>query len=138
LFFFRQPVYQFEPAAWMGGRPVSRYVVLVLILIVVGMLGCLVDSMAIVLLTVPVLYPMILNLGFDLIWFGILAVRIIEMGLITPPVGLNVYITQGITGESMGTIFRGVGPFIVADICEVILSISISQITLFLSGLMTG
>ncbi|MGD9216821.1 MAG: TRAP transporter large permease [Desulfobacteraceae bacterium] len=137
-YFFSVSRLPFELASWVGELAVNRYVVLVLILVVVGLLGCLMDSMAIVLLTVPVFYPMILNLGFDPIWFGILVVRITEMGLITPPVGLNVYIIQGITGEPMGTIFKGVVPFIVADLCEIILLISIPQITLFLPGLMAG
>ena len=137
-YFFSVSRLPFELASWVGGLPVNRYVVLVMILVVVGLLGCLMDSMAIVLLTVPVFYPMILNLGFDPIWFGILVVRITEMGLITPPVGLNVYIIQGITGEPMGTVFKGVVPFIVADLCEIILLISIPQITLFLPGLMAG
>lgn len=62
---------------------------------------------------------MVLEPGFDSIWFGIIVVRVTEMGLITPPVGLNVYVIQGITGEPMGTIFRGVIPFIMADVCEI-------------------
>ncbi len=65
-----------------------------MILIAVGVLGCLMDSMAIVPLTVPVFYSLVQSLGFDQIWFGILVVRVTEMGLITPPVGLNVYINQ--------------------------------------------
>ena len=137
-YFFSVSRLPFELATWVGELTVNRYVVLVLILLVVGLLGCLMDSMAIVLLTVPVFYPIIQNLGFDPIWFGILVVRVTEMGLITPPVGLNVYIIHGITGEPMGTIFRGVIPFIIADICEIILLISIPEITLFLPGLMAG
>ncbi len=137
-YFFSVSRLPFELATWVGGLEVNRYVVLVLILVAVGLLGCLMDSMAIVLLTVPVFYPMVQNLGFDPIWFGILVVRVTEMGLITPPVGLNVYIIQGITGEPMGTIFKGVIPFLIADICEIILLIAIPQITLFLPSLMDG
>ena len=136
-YFFSVSRLPFELATWVGGLPVNRYVVLILILVVVLLLGCIMDSMAIVLLTVPVFYPMILQLGFDPIWFGIIVVRVTEMGLITPPVGLNVYVIQGITGERMGTIFRGVAPFILADICEIILLIAIPQITLFLPSLMS-
>ena len=136
-YFFSVSRLPFELANWVGGLPVNRYVVLILILVVVLLLGCIMDSMAIVLLTVPVFYPMILNLGFDPIWFGIIVVRVTEMGLITPPVGLNVYVIQGITGEKMGTIFKGVAPFILADICEIILLIAIPQITLFLPSLMS-
>ncbi len=137
-YFFSVSRLPFELASWVGGWPVNRYVVLLMILGVVGLLGCIMDSMAIVLLTVPVFYPMVLNLGFDPIWFGILVVRVTEMGLITPPVGLNVYIIQGITGEPMGTIFKGVVPFIVADVFEIMLLIAVPQISLFLPGLMAG
>ena len=137
-YFFSVSRLPFELASWVGDLTVNRYVVLVLVLITVGILGCLMDSMAIVLLTVPVFYPLIQNLGFDPIWFGILIVRVTEMGLITPPVGLNVYIIHGITGEPMGTIFKGVVPFIIADILEIILLIAIPEITLFLPGLMDG
>lgn len=136
-YFFSVSRLPFELASWVGGLPVNRYVVLILILVVVLLLGCIMDSMAIVLLTVPVFYPMILQLGFDPIWFGIIVVRVTEMGLITPPVGLNVYVIQGITGEDMGTIFKGVAPFILADICEIILLIALPQITLFLPNLMS-
>jgi len=137
-YFFSVSRLPFELATWVGGLTVNRYVILLLILAIVGLLGCIMDSMAIVLLTVPVFYPMIQNLGFDPIWFGILVVRVTEMGLITPPVGLNVYIIHGITGERMGTIFRGVIPFIIADVCEIALLIAIPEITLFLPGLMAG
>ena len=137
-YFFSVSRLPFEMAAWVGGLPVNRYVVLLLIVTVVLLLGCIMDSLAIVLLTIPVFYPMVLELGFDPIWFGIIVVRVTEMGLITPPVGLNVYVIQGITGEPMGTIFKGVIPFIIADVCEILLLISIPQITLFLPSLMTG
>ncbi|MFW2367264.1 MAG: TRAP transporter large permease [Desulforhopalus sp.] len=137
-YFFSVSRLPFELATWVGGLTVNRYVVLVMILLAVGLLGCLMDSMAIVLLTVPVFYPLIQNLGFDPIWFGILVVRVTEMGLITPPVGLNVYIIHGITRVPMGTIFKGVIPFIIADILEIILLIAIPEITLFLPGLMDG
>jgi C4-dicarboxylate transporter, DctM subunit len=137
-YFFSVSRLPFELATLASGLPVNRYVILVLILLVVLLLGCIMDSMAIVLLTIPVFYPVILKLGFDPIWFGIIVVRVTEMGLITPPVGLNVYIIQGITGERMGTVFRGVIPFIIADICEIILLILIPQLSLFLPGLMMG
>lgn len=135
-YFFSVSRLPFELATFVGGLEVNRYVILLLILATVGLLGCLMDSMAIVLLTVPVFYPMVQHLGFNAIWFGILVVRVTEMGLITPPVGLNVYIIHGITGERMGTIFRGVVPFIIADLCEIILLLVVPEITLFLPNLM--
>ena len=136
-YFFSVTRLPFELATMVGGLPVNRYVILVLILLVVLLLGCLMDSLAIVLLTIPVFYPLILQLGFDPIWFGILVVRVTEMGLITPPVGLNVFIIQGITQTPMETIFRGVFPFLIADFCQIILLILLPEIVLFLPNLMS-
>jgi C4-dicarboxylate transporter DctM subunit len=125
-----------ELANFVAGIPVNRYVILALILFVFLLLGCLMDSMAIVLLTVPIFYPVILQLGFDPIWFGVLVVRLTEIGLITPPVGLNVYIIKGISNVPMGTIFRGIVPFLIADLCEVAFLIAVPQLSLFLPSLM--
>jgi tripartite ATP-independent transporter DctM subunit len=125
-----------ELATYVAALPVNRYVILILILFTILVLGCIMDSMAIVLLTIPVFYPLVLQLGFDPIWFGILVVRITEMGLITPPVGLNVYIIKGISGVPMKTVFKGIYPFLIADCCEVILLMAVPQITLFLPNLM--
>jgi TRAP-type C4-dicarboxylate transport system permease large subunit len=94
------------------------------------------DSMAIVLLAIPVFYPLIINLNFDPIWFGILVVRVTEMGLITPPVGMNVFIIKGISGVSIGKIFRGVIPHLIADALQVICLIIFPQIVMFLPNLM--
>jgi tripartite ATP-independent transporter DctM subunit len=135
-YFFSVTRLPFELASWVSGLPVNRYVILCMILVTLLVLGCLMDSMAIVLLTVPVFYPLILQLNFEPIWFGILVVRVTEMGLITPPVGLNVFVIQGITRVPMHTIFRGVYPFLIADILEIILLISFPQLTMFLPNLM--
>jgi tripartite ATP-independent transporter DctM subunit len=116
--------------------PINRYAILVIILLITLALGCVMDSMAIVLLTIPVFYPMIIDLGFNPIWFGILVVRVTEMGLITPPVGLNVFIIKGISGVPIGTIFRGVFPHLVADALQVAFLIAIPQIVLFLPNMM--
>lgn len=123
-------------ASLVGGLPVNRYVILVVILLFTLALGCVMDSMAIVLLTIPVFYPMVLDLGFHPIWFGILVVRVTEMGLITPPVGLNVFIIKGISGVPIGTIFRGTFPHLVADAIEVAFLAAFPQIVLFLPNLM--
>jgi tripartite ATP-independent transporter DctM subunit len=125
-----------EFASVVSDLPVNRYVVLVAILIVTMLLGCIMDSMAIVLLTIPVFYPLIQHLNFEPIWFGILVVRVTEMGLITPPVGLNVFIIKGISGVPIGTIFRGVIPHLIADVLQVIVLIIFPQITMFLPNLM--
>ena len=125
-----------ELASTIAGMSANRYFVLILILAVVLVLGCMMDSMAIVLLTIPVFYPLIVELGFNPIWFGILVVRVTEMGLITPPVGLNVYIMKGIANTPMNDIFKGVYPFLMADVLEVALLMLFPQITLFLPELL--
>lgn len=125
-----------EFASIVSDLPVNRYLVLAMILIITMLLGCIMDSMAIVLLTIPVFYPLIQQLDFEPIWFGILVVRVTEMGLITPPVGLNVFIIKGISGVPIGTIFKGVIPHLIADLLQVIVLVMFPQITMLLPSLM--
>ncbi|MFH1488412.1 MAG: TRAP transporter large permease [Pseudomonadota bacterium] len=127
----------FELAEIIGGLPVHRYVILLLILVVYILLGCVMDSLAMIILTIPIFYPLIDKLGFDPIWFGIIVVRAAEIGLITPPVGMNVYIIKGISGDvPMFTIFRGIIPFLIADLCHVTLLLVVPQVVTFLPNLM--
>ncbi|MBW1804100.1 MAG: TRAP transporter large permease subunit [Deltaproteobacteria bacterium] len=127
----------FELAEIIGGLPVNRYVILVLILVIFILLGCVMDSLAIIILTIPIFFPLIDKLGFDPVWFGILVVRAAEIGLITPPVGMNVFIIKGIAKDvPMYTIFRGIFPFIIADLCHVALLLAVPQLSLFIPGLM--
>ena len=135
-YFFSVTRLPVEFANMVAALPVNRYVILLFIIIVYLILGCLMDSLAIVLLTVPVFFPLVLQLNFDPIWFGIIVVRVTEMGLISPPVGLNVFVLHGITKVPMPTIFRGVIPFLVADVLELILLVSVPQLSLFLPNLM--
>lgn len=126
----------YQLSEWVFNLNVSRWVTLTAVLIVIILLGCIMDSLAIVLLAIPVLYPLVIKLNFDPIWFGILTVRCTEMGLITPPVGLNVYIIQGLTGVEMGTVFRGIVPFLCADFVQVFVLALFPGIVLFLPNLM--
>jgi tripartite ATP-independent transporter DctM subunit len=127
----------FELAEMAEGLPVSRYVILIFVMVIFLFLGCVMDSLAIIILTVPIFFPLIDKLGFDAIWFGILVVRAAEIGLITPPVGLNVFIIKGIAKDvPMYTIFRGIVPFLIADLFEVALLMAVPQISLFLPSLM--
>jgi tripartite ATP-independent transporter DctM subunit len=123
-------------AGTVADLQVNRYVILCIILLIILALGCIMDSMAIVLLAIPVFFPLIVDLDFNPIWFGILVVRVTEMGLITPPVGLNVFIIRGISGVPIGTIFRGVFPLLIADALQVAFLIAFPQITLFLPNMM--
>ncbi len=125
-----------EMATFVGGLSVNRYIILAVILFIILMLGCIMDSMAIVLLTIPVFYPLVIDLGFNPIWFGILVVRVTEMGMITPPVGMNVFVIKGISDTPIGTIFRGIVPFLMADAIQVVLLVLFPQIVLFIPDLM--
>ena len=111
-------------------------IVIIGILLILIALGCFMVSMAIVLLTVPIFFPLVQQMNIDPIWFGILVVRVTEMGLITPPVGLNLFVIKGVANVPMGTVFRGAVPFVVADFIHLTLLISFPQITLFLPSLL--
>jgi len=121
----------------LGGIELPPIAVLVIILIVYVFLGCIMDTLALTLITLPIIFPLILSLGFDPIWFGILFIINIEMALITPPIGINVFIISGMAKDiPMYTIFRGVLPFLVAMAVCTALVIAFPQIALFLPGTM--
>ena len=117
----------------------SPLLIVACILILYLFLGCLMDSLAMILLTIPVFFPLIMTLDFGMtpeetaIWFGILTLIVVEVGLITPPVGLNVFIINKLAGDvSISETFKGVLPFLISDIFRVILLFSFPGITLFL------
>jgi len=116
----------------------NRYVVLTLLIIAYMILGCFMEGMAIMVLTIPIVFPMVLEMGFDPIWFGIIITLVMEMSLITPPVGINVFILKGIAKDvPMYTIFRGVLPFWFAMLVAIVLLTLFPQIALFLPSTMT-
>ena len=113
------------------------WVVMVLIILIYLALGCIFESMSMLLLTVPIFFPLVTSLGFDPVWFGIVVVVVIEISLITPPVGLNVFILKGVVGDvSTATIFRGVTPFWLMDILRLVLLLAFPAIVLFLPSQM--
>jgi tripartite ATP-independent transporter DctM subunit len=112
---------------------VGRYGVLAMIMVMYLVLGCLMDAMAMIILTVPIIYPVILQLGFDPIWFGIIIVMTVELGLIHPPVGMNVFVIKSVVKDvSFMTIFKGVIPFVITDILRLIILIAFPIIALWL------
>lgn len=121
----------------VAGMNVSPYIVLILILLVYVVMGCIMDSLAMVLLLVPIFYPVIMDLGMDPIWFGVLMVMVMETGQITPPVGINVFIISGIAKEvPMQKIFKGVAPFVLALLACIIVIILFPQLALWLPGML--
>jgi len=119
-------------AAWITGLPITPYAVLILILLMYIPLGMVMDVMAMILLTIPIIFPIISGLGFDPIWFGVLVVVICEMALITPPVGMTVYVVQGVTKVPLDEVFRGNLPFVIAMIVGLALLVAFPEISLFL------
>jgi C4-dicarboxylate transporter DctM subunit len=115
----------------------SQLEILIGIMIVFFFLGMFLDGMAMMALTIPIFFPIIQNAGIHPIWFGILLVRTIEIAMITPPVGMNVFVIQGIAKDiSLRTIFGGVMPFLVADILHLALLIGVPTLSLFLPNMM--
>ncbi len=101
------------------------------------MLGMVMEELAIVLLTIPVFFPVITGLGFDPVWFGILIVTIVEIGMISPPVGLNLFVINSLLPNvKLGTIYRGVWPFVMADVVRLGILIAFPAISLWLPGFM--
>jgi len=124
-------------SSWMAGLQVSRYVILSIIVIIYLILGCFLDAISMMVLTMPVIFPVIKALGFDPIWFGVICVIMMEAGLITPPVGLNVYTLAGVVKDvPMQTIFRGAVPFLIAMVAVVIIITFFPKICLFLPSMM--
>ncbi len=131
----------FDIASWIGEFHLSPYIIMAIIVLIYFFGGCFMDALAFVTLTVPIFFPLVTGLGFDPIWFGIIIVMVTEMGVITPPVGINVYVVfgvaKGVIGEvPLESIFKGILPFLIAVIVGVIFLMIFPQIILFLPNLM--
>ena len=124
-----------ELSGLIAGVVESPLLIVLGVLLVMVILGCFMDSMAIVLLTVPIFYPLIEAYGINPIWFGILVVRVTEIGLITPPVGLNLFVIKGVADVPMISVFRGVMPFLVAVAIHVAILLAFPILSFWLPGL---
>ena len=123
--------------AFLTGLGVGRYGVLALIMLMYLVLGCLMDAMAMIILTVPIIFPVVTALGFDPIWFGVIIVMTVELGLIHPPVGMNVFVIKSVVKDvSFTTIFKGVLPFVATDIVRLIILIAFPMVALWLPNRM--
>jgi TRAP-type C4-dicarboxylate transport system permease large subunit len=118
----------------------SFAVVMLIICIVFIFLGCFLDSISMMLLTIPVLLPVLNNLDINLIWFGIIVVKLVEIGCITPPFGITVYVVKGVVGNavSLEDVFRGIWWFLIIEILTLIILILFPQISLILPNMMLG
>ncbi|MER5173902.1 TRAP transporter large permease [Thioclava kandeliae] len=121
----------------MVGLGLGPYGTLAIIILAYVVLGMFLDGLSMLVVTIPIIYPVILQMGFDPIWFGVVAVIVIEMGMITPPVGLNVFVVKGVAQDvPMTTVFKGVMPFLLAMIVSLLLIIIFPQIATLLPDLM--
>jgi tripartite ATP-independent transporter DctM subunit len=122
---------------FLTGLGIGRYGVLALIMLMYLVLGCLMDAMAMIILTVPIIFPVVTALGFDPIWFGVIIVMTVELGLIHPPVGMNVFVIKSVIPDvSFSTIFVGVLPFILTDLLRLVILIAFPILALWLPSQM--
>jgi C4-dicarboxylate transporter DctM subunit len=127
----------FDTANWISTLQLPRYAIMLMIILLYLIGGCFIDSLALIMLTVPIFYPVVTHLGYDPLWFGVIIVLITQIGVITPPVGINVYVVSGVARDvPLQVIFRGVIPLLIALIIGTVLLIPFPQIALFLPSLM--
>ena len=127
----------YQLANWVATLNFDRWTILTVILLIYVPLGCLMDPMSMLVLTLPIFFPIVTDLKFDPIWFGILVTVVVELGLITPPVGINVFVLRGVTDIPLYSIFRGIIPFAIADSIVLAILVIFPKISLFLPQLMT-
>ena len=124
-------------SSFVQSQGLSPMLVIFMILLVYVLLGCVFESLSMLLLTVPIFFPVVIDLGFDPVWFGIVVVVVTEISLITPPVGLNVFVLKGVVKDvSTSTIFRGVTPFWIVDLIRLLIIVLLPGLVLFLPNSM--
>lgn len=121
---------------FFAGLDIPPLLIVALVLLMIVPLGMFLDSLAVVVIVVPIVYPTVIELGFDGVWFAILLVKLVEIGLLTPPVGMNCFVIAGATGISLERVFRGVAPFLVCEAVIVTVLLFFPEITLWLPGLL--
>jgi TRAP-type C4-dicarboxylate transport system permease large subunit len=135
--FFAVTTIPMELAGWVSGLALPPVLIMVIIILMYIILGTFLDELAMILLTIPIFYPVVTRLGFDPIWFGVVIVLVVEMGMISPPVGMTMFVVKGIAPDiPMQTIYKGVLPFVIAVAVMMALLVAFPRMALFLPGLM--
>jgi len=121
---------------WIGNLSVSPVVILAAIYLLYIILGCLFDGISMMVMTLPFVYPIILHLGYDAIWFGVMLCLLIEIGMVTPPVGMNLFMVQAVAGPgtTIGQIFRGSIPFLVCSLIVLAIITFVPEVVTWLPG----
>ncbi len=121
---------------WVGSLPLPPMAIMGVIIFIYLIGGCFMDSLAMITLTIPIFFPVVLHLGLDPIWFGVIIVLVTEMGVITPPVGMNVYVIKGVAKDvPLESIFKGIWPFLIALVVAAVILLLFPQIATFLPSL---
>jgi TRAP-type C4-dicarboxylate transport system permease large subunit len=123
---------------WIVALDVPGELIVLALLAAMIPLGMFLDSLSIVIIVIPLAYPVVTALGFDGVWFAILFVKMIELGQITPPVGINVYVVSGVSGVKPETVFRGILPFIALDVVIMLIFFTFPQVVLWLPNALLG
>ncbi|HPW67835.1 MAG TPA: TRAP transporter large permease [Deltaproteobacteria bacterium] len=127
----------YDIASWISSFQLHPAIIMSFIVLIYLLGGCFIDSLALIMLTIPIFYPVVLDYGFNPIWFGVVIVLVTQIGVITPPVGVNVYVVSGVARDvPLGVIFRGVMPLMLAIILLTFLLIPFPQIVTFLPSLL--
>jgi C4-dicarboxylate transporter DctM subunit len=127
-----------DVATWVGDLPVNRYVILVILLAIYVAMGTFMDQLAIQVLTLPIVFPLIVEMDFNPYWFAIIFVKTVEIGLITPPLGLNVYVLSSVAKVPVEDAFRGILPFFLTDVATLALLVAVPSIALWLPDVALG
>ena len=123
---------------WIVQLDMPPMVIMICILLAYAILGMFMDAIGMLLLTLPVVYPAVIALGFDSIWFGIIVVKMAEVCLITPPIGLNCFVVNGVRPDiSLGQVFRGIALFFIADVITIAVLLAFPEIVTWLPNLMS-
>lgn len=119
---------------WVGELPLPPWAIMLVIIAIYIVLGFFIDQIAIIILTLPLVFPLVMSLGYDPIWFGIIVTKTAEIGLVTPPLGMNVFVACGATGTRIEQGFRGVAPFLLGDLIVIALLFMIPGLSTWLPG----
>ena len=124
---------------WVSYLPYAPVWIMTIICMMFFVAGCFIDAMALIILTIPILYPVILKLHYDPVYFGVVVVIISQIAVITPPVGANVFVVKGIAEEvPIGTIFKGTFPFLCALVVLLMVVVVFPEVSLLLPKLLTN
>lgn len=126
----------FALASWVSSLAIPPIFTIFVILFIYIVGGCFIDAIPLIILTIPILYPIVIALGYDPIWFGVIIVLVTCIGVVTPPVGVNVYVVKGIAKDvPLETIFQGIWPFLLAMILTAVVLIAFPSLALILPNL---